>query len=110
MVQVTPPPDTGAHARVGLDALFDPRSVAVVGASDNPEKWGYWLASGALSGRDRRAVHLVNHRGGALDGEPFLPDLASLPVPPSTSSSPCRPAMCGRWSRTASRRAPGVSP
>ena len=82
MVQVTPPPDTGVHARVGLDALFDPRSVAVVGASDNPEKWGYWLASGALSGRDRRAVHLVNHRGGALDGEPFLPDLASLPVPP----------------------------
>ncbi|MEV8311407.1 hypothetical protein AB0P36_29740 [Streptomyces flavidovirens] len=38
----------------GLDALFDPRSVAVVGASDNPEKWGYWLASGALEGRDRR--------------------------------------------------------
>lgn len=82
MVQVTPPPDASVHARVGLDALFDPRSVAVVGASDNPEKWGYWLASGALSGRDRRAVHLVNHRGGALDGEPFLPDLASLPVPP----------------------------
>ncbi|MFG3368883.1 acetate--CoA ligase family protein [Streptomyces sp. NPDC090032] len=79
---MTPPPDAGVHARVGLDALFDPRSVAVVGASDNPEKWGYWLASGALSGRDRRAVHLVNRRGGTLDGEPFLPDLASLPVPP----------------------------
>ncbi|WP_223280731.1 acetate--CoA ligase family protein [Streptomyces antnestii] len=75
-------PGTGTHARVGLDALFDPRSVAVVGASDNPEKWGYWLASGALSGRGRRAVHLVNHRGGSLDGEPFRPDLASLPVPP----------------------------
>ncbi|MEU6657997.1 acetate--CoA ligase family protein [Streptomyces sp. NPDC046821] len=75
-------PDAGTHARVGLDALFDPRSVAVVGASDNPEKWGYWLASGALSGRGRRSVHLVNHRGGSLDGEPFLPDLASLPVPP----------------------------
>ncbi|MGW6398454.1 acetate--CoA ligase family protein [Streptomyces sp. NPDC055134] len=77
-----PPPDAGVQARVGLDALFDPRSVAVVGASDNPEKWGYWLASGALSGRDRRSVHLVNHRGGTLDGEPFLPDLTSLPVPP----------------------------
>ncbi|MET7621566.1 acetate--CoA ligase family protein [Streptomyces sp. NPDC005408] len=62
-----------------LDALFDPGSVAVVGASDNPEKWGYWLASGALAGRARRTVHLVNRRGGALDGVPFLPGLAALP-------------------------------
>ncbi|MGW2519100.1 acetate--CoA ligase family protein [Streptomyces sp. NPDC001617] len=52
-------------------ALFDPTSVAVVGASDNPEKWGYWLAKGALAGRGRRIVHLVNRRGGSLDGVPF---------------------------------------
>ncbi|MBZ4019105.1 acetate--CoA ligase family protein [Streptomyces purpurogeneiscleroticus] len=65
-----------------LGSLFDPRSVAVVGASANPEKWGYWLAAGALAGRGRRAVHLVNRRGGALDGVPFLPDLAALPSAP----------------------------
>ncbi|WP_338702488.1 acetate--CoA ligase family protein [Streptomyces sp. Q6] len=65
-----------------LDTLFDPASVAVVGASDNPEKWGYWLATGALSGRARRAVHLVNRRGGQLEGEPFLPDLAAVPTAP----------------------------
>lgn len=65
-----------------LDALFDPRSVAVVGASDNPAKWGYWLAKGALSGRDRRAVHLVNRRGGALDGVSFRPRLTGLPEAP----------------------------
>ncbi|WP_307804642.1 acetate--CoA ligase family protein [Streptomyces sp. VRA16 Mangrove soil] len=64
-----------------LEALYDPASVAVVGASDNPEKWGYWLAAGALSGRTRRTVHLVNRRGGQLEGEPFLPDLAALPSP-----------------------------
>ncbi|WP_406398219.1 acetate--CoA ligase family protein [Streptomyces sp. NBC_00879] len=64
-----------------LDALFDPRSVAVVGASDNPQKWGYWLAAGALAGRARRTVHLVNRRVGALDGVPFLPGLAALPGP-----------------------------
>ncbi|MDN3025473.1 acetate--CoA ligase family protein [Streptomyces sp. S.PB5] len=45
--------------------------MAVVGASDRPRKWGYWLAKGALAGRDRREVHLVNRRGGALDGVPF---------------------------------------
>ncbi|WP_327296936.1 acetate--CoA ligase family protein [Streptomyces sp. NBC_01197] len=65
-----------------LRVLFDPESVAVVGASGNPEKWGYWLASGALAGRHRRTVHLVNRRGGSLDGVPFLPALASLPAAP----------------------------
>lgn len=65
-----------------LRVLFDPESVAVVGASGNPEKWGYWLASGALAGRHRRTVHLVNRRGGSLDGVPFLPGLAALPAAP----------------------------
>ncbi|WP_369142829.1 acetate--CoA ligase family protein [Streptomyces sp. R44] len=67
---------------MSLDALFDPRSVAVVGASADPAKWGYWLAAGALAGRSRRTVHLVNQRGGALDGVPFLPDLGSLATVP----------------------------
>ncbi|MER5439358.1 acetate--CoA ligase family protein [Streptomyces sp. NPDC002790] len=65
-----------------LGALYDPASVAVVGASDNPEKWGYWLAAGALTGRARRAVHLVNHKGGHLQGEPFRPALSTLTEPP----------------------------
>ncbi|MEU6621540.1 acetate--CoA ligase family protein [Streptomyces litmocidini] len=67
---------------MSLDVLFDPRSVAVVGASADPAKWGYWLASGALAGRSRRTVHLVNQRGGNLDGVPFLPDLGSLATVP----------------------------
>ncbi|MBF9069499.1 acetate--CoA ligase family protein [Streptacidiphilus fuscans] len=74
--------DTSAAAEAHpLDALFAPRSVAVVGASENPEKWGYWLAAGALSGRQFREVHLVNNRGGKLEGVPFLPSLGALPGP-----------------------------
>ncbi|MEZ0069332.1 acyl-CoA synthetase (NDP forming) [Streptacidiphilus sp. MAP12-20] len=65
-----------------LSALWDPASVAVVGASSNPAKWGYWLASGALEGRHRRAVHLVNQRGGRLRDTPFAASLADLPSPP----------------------------
>jgi hypothetical protein len=38
-------------------ALFAPRSVAVVGASDTPGEWGDVLASGALAGEHRRAVY-----------------------------------------------------
>ncbi|MEU9015302.1 acetate--CoA ligase family protein [Streptomyces sp. NPDC048479] len=58
---LTPAPVTG---------LFDPGSVAVVGASDNVEKWGHWIARGALAGQRRRQVHLVNRRGGSVLGSP----------------------------------------
>ena len=37
-----------APVREPLGTLFDPRSVAIVGASANRQKWGYWLARGAL--------------------------------------------------------------
>jgi len=65
-----------------LGALFDPRSVAVVGASENPRKWGYWLARGALAGAERREVYLVNRRGTALLGSRSWPSLADLPAAP----------------------------
>src|SRR3954454_22767354 len=80
-----------------LRALFSPASVAVVGASDDPAKWGNWLARGALRGVNRRAVHLVNRRGGEVLGRPAHRSLAELPeapelvvlaVPPATLE-PC---------------------
>ena len=50
-----------------LSALFDPRSVAVVGASDDPAKWGHHLARAAASraGRPRRAPGQPARRHGA---------------------------------------------
>ncbi len=65
-----------------LRPLFDPRSVAVVGASNDPAKWGQWLARGALRGRHRRAVYLVNRAGGTVLGEPAYPSLEALPEAP----------------------------
>jgi acyl-CoA synthetase (NDP forming) len=75
-----------------LRALFEPRSVAVVGASNDPAKWGQWLAHGALLGERRRRVFLVNRSGGevlgrpafrALDALPERPELVVLAVPAS---------------------------
>lgn len=66
---------------VSLAAFHDPRSVAVVGASDDPAKWGHWLARGALTGRDRRAVHLVNRTGADVLGSPTVTSLADLREP-----------------------------
>ena len=51
-----------------LRPLFDPASVAILGASDDPAKWGNWLARGALRGADRRPVYLVNRNGGEVLG------------------------------------------
>lgn len=51
-----------------LRALFEPSSVAIVGASADPRKWGNWLAGRALRGEHRRAVHLINRRGEEILG------------------------------------------
>lgn len=62
-----------------LEAFRDPASVAVVGASDDPAKWGYWLARGALRGRDRRRVYFVNKSAGTVQGERTYPSITDLP-------------------------------
>jgi acetate---CoA ligase (ADP-forming) len=65
-----------------LAALFAPGSVAVVGASRDPQKWGGRLARGALKGAHRRSVGLVNRSGGEILGSPAYRSLAELPEAP----------------------------
>lgn len=60
----------------------DPSSVAVVGASEDSAKWGYWLASGALTGAHRRAVHLVNARAATVLGHSCAASISDLPETP----------------------------
>jgi len=62
-----------------LRPLFDPTSVAVVGASDDERKWGNWLAKGAIRGEGRRRVALVNRRGGAVLGRRAYASLSEVP-------------------------------
>jgi acyl-CoA synthetase (NDP forming) len=71
----------GAAAR-DLTALFDPGSVAIVGATSDPNKWGNWIAGHALRGADRRSVYLVNRRGEEILGQPSYRTLSELPEPP----------------------------
>ena len=65
-----------------LRPLFAPRSVAVVGASADPAKWGNVLARGALRGSHRRSVYLVNRAGGEILGVRTYPSLGDLPEAP----------------------------
>ncbi|MEW2080397.1 acetate--CoA ligase family protein [Streptomyces sp. NPDC005283] len=64
-----------------LTALFDPKSVAVVGASNDPAKYGHAVASQALRDPDRRPVHLVNRRGGTVLGRAAATSLAEIGEP-----------------------------
>lgn len=59
-----------------LKALFAPDSVAIVGASDDPWKWGNWLAREAL--RSRRPAFLVNARASTVLGQPTVPSLRAI--------------------------------
>ena len=63
-----------------LRPLFDPKSVAILGASATPAKWGNWLARAALSGERRRPVFLVNRSGREILGRPSFRSLSELPV------------------------------
>lgn len=65
-----------------LQALFAPKSVAVVGASEDRRKWGNWLALGALRGEARRPAYLVNHRARELFDRRAYASLAELPERP----------------------------
>ncbi|HEX7428811.1 MAG TPA: CoA-binding protein, partial [Mycobacterium sp.] len=64
-----------------LAALFDPASIAVVGASTDPAKWGNAVALQALRGSHRHRVQLVNRSGGEILGKPTIGSVDELDGP-----------------------------
>src|SRR3990172_3442916 len=58
-----------------LHRLFDPRGVAVVGASQTPGKYGYILLRSLIEQGYEGGVYPVNPRGGELLGRRFLASL-----------------------------------
>ncbi|MFE8977648.1 acetate--CoA ligase family protein [Streptomyces cyaneofuscatus] len=62
-----------------------------MGASANPAKWGYWLARGALTGRDRRSVYLVTYGADEILGTATAASLKDLPEVPELVAA-CVPA------------------
>ena len=54
----------------------------MLGASNDPAKWGQWISEGALRGADRRDVWLVNRNGGEILGQQAFRSLAELPGSP----------------------------
>ena len=63
-----------------LDPLFNPRSVAVVGATSNWNKWGYSSFTSALNGF-KGPVYPVNNREGDVLGHKAYARVSDIPDP-----------------------------
>lgn len=63
----------------GLDSIFRPSSVAVVGASANPEKTGHTILKNILDGGFSGRVYPVNPSGGEILGLQAYPSLSCVP-------------------------------
>lgn len=66
----------------GLDALLDPASIAIVGASNNPDKIGgrpiYYMRRHGYTG----TLYPINPQRSEVQGERTWPDLHALPAAP----------------------------
>jgi acetyltransferase len=71
----------GATPGPDLDGLFDAKSVAVIGASAKPGKWGFGILSMILMKKGDRDVYVVNKNGGEVLGLRAYPSVDEVPGP-----------------------------
>ncbi len=74
-----------------LQYLFQPTSIAVIGASNRPHSVGATVYRNVLDGGFHGAIYAVNPKHPTLAGRPVYPDVASLPAPPDLAVI-CTPA------------------
>lgn len=64
-----------------LTPFLAPRGIAVIGASREPGKLGYFLARNLITSGYGGAIHLINPRGGALLGREMITSIRDAPDP-----------------------------
>ena len=84
-----------------LHALFHPRAVAVIGASDDTTKHGYIVLTNVRDTGFRGGIYGISRRLKDVDGIPCFPDLAACPNNSTSPSSPSPPRPRCRPSATA---------
>jgi acyl-CoA synthetase (NDP forming) len=62
-----------------LGDCFYPKSIAFVGASASPGKWGHMLPSNTLSRNYKGNVYLVNSKGEPIMGRPVYRSVSDIP-------------------------------
>jgi acetyltransferase len=71
----------GTSLTHSLEAFFNPRGVAIVGASSDTSKLGYAVARNLIQSGYRGAVHLVNPKGGVVFEHHMCSSVANIPEP-----------------------------
>ncbi len=64
----------------GISRLFEARSVAVVGASSNPDKLGHVILANIVGGGYEGAVYPVNPKAGEILGLRVYPSVGEIPA------------------------------
>jgi acyl-CoA synthetase (NDP forming) len=62
-----------------LDCLFNPASVAVIGASSAPNKWGYEVIAKLTSASPEARIFPINRNGGEILGQKVYRQLSEVP-------------------------------
>lgn len=76
---------------LNLDKIFNPKRVAVIGASDNPKSVGYTVLRNLVGSGFQGVVYPVNPKREAVQGIQAHRDVHSLPHPPDLAVI-CTPA------------------
>ncbi|MHA1266802.1 MAG: CoA-binding protein [Candidatus Helarchaeota archaeon] len=71
--------DLGKYMTNAIRFFFQPKNVAVIGASDKEYSWGNWIASNLIKYRTKGKVFLVNSRHETVLGEKVYKNLKELP-------------------------------
>lgn len=69
----------GARSNIGLAPFLNPRSIAVIGATERPGSWGSFIMEGLLTWKYPGAIYPVNRRAKTVYNVPAFPDVESIP-------------------------------
>lgn len=64
-----------------MNYLFYPNSVAVIGASPTPTKWGFLIFNRLISASPKATVYPVNRSADNILGHKAYPNLLAIPGP-----------------------------
>ena len=62
-----------------FEAFFKPRGIAMIGASANPNKWGFRILANIIVGGFKGLICPVNPKGGTLLGLQVYPSVKTVP-------------------------------
>ncbi len=76
----------GIKNKYNIKSLFEPESIAVIGASQDKQKIGYTVFNNIISGGYKGRVFPVSPRGGEIDGHKVFKDIRDIEAPVDCAS------------------------